>query len=133
MQDELQFYLTLDLDIEWNEDEDIEVICQEYLVKHLNITKKEKEVKVSIESEEIGSQRGNLIRLGRGAQEGVLMGFIRKISTYFIHKSKYLCSSLHQSFEYGLRKRLLTESKALPFPIPLQSRLMNSDLTMSFQ
>lgn len=60
------------------------------------------------------------------------MGFIRKISTYFIHTSK-IVQQFTNCYQYGLRKKLVTDHQTLPFAVPIKSRLMNSDMSMSFQ
>lgn len=63
----------------------------------------------------------------------MLMGFIRKISTFFIHQVRYSRDELKGCYEEGVRKRLVTDKKGLILPLHIKSRLLNYDLSMSFQ
>ena len=61
------------------------------------------------------------------------MGFIRKISTYFIQLSRYKKYPKDHFNNTSIKKKLLTPNNHLLFPIDIKSKLLNCEMTMSFQ
>jgi hypothetical protein len=66
-------------------------------------------------------------------KEGVLLGFIRKISTYFICICRYQKEDIQSYYEPNFRRRMLEVGRLLKTEISVQEQLKNTDLTMDFR
>lgn len=63
-------------------------MCLSFLIEHLETSKKEDGSIVLRMGQRVIGRGGNVLQ-AEEIEEGMLMGFIRKISTFFIQQAKY--------------------------------------------